>query len=58
MLWTRLRYGFAHLLANRKRRGLYYIGGPDVLPQPLSREEEAAVIQVMEAGGAEAEEAR
>ena len=40
------------------RRGIYYIGGPDVLPQPLSREEEAAVIQVMEAGGAEAEEAR
>jgi RNA polymerase sporulation-specific sigma factor len=40
------------------RRGIYYIGGPDVLPQPLSREEEGAVIQVMEAGGAEAEEAR
>ena len=58
MLWTRLRYGFAHLLANRKRRGLYYIGGPDVLPQPLSREEEATVIQAMEAGGEGSEEAR
>jgi RNA polymerase sporulation-specific sigma factor len=58
MLWTRLRYGFAHLLANRKRRGLYYIGGPDVLPQPLSREEEATVIQALEAGGEGSEEAR
>jgi RNA polymerase sporulation-specific sigma factor len=58
MLWTRLRYGFAHLLANRKRRGLYYIGGSDVLPQPLSREEEATVIQAMEAGDEGSEEAR
>ena len=58
MLWTRLRYGFAHLLANRKRRGLYYIGGPDVLPQPLSREEEATGIQALEAGGEGSEEAR
>ena len=58
MLWTRLRYGFAHLLANRKRRGLYYIGGPAILPQPLSREEEATVIQALEAGGEGSEEAR
>ena len=57
MLWTRLRYGFAHLLANRKRRGLYYIGGPDVLPQPLSREEEATVIQALEAGDEGSEQA-
>ena len=46
------------MLANRKRRGLYYIGGPDVLPQPLSREEEATVIQAMEAGDEGSEEAR
>jgi RNA polymerase sporulation-specific sigma factor len=58
MLWTRLRYRLIHLLAHRKRCGLYYIGGSDVLPQPLSREEEATVIQAMEAGGEGSEEAR
>ena len=40
------------------RRGVYYINGPDVLPQPLSREEEAAAISALEAGGTGAEEAR
>lgn len=58
MLWTRLRLRLTHWLAFRGRRGLYYIGGPDVLPQPLSREEEATVIALMEAGGEGAEEAR
>ena len=59
MLLSNLRFRIMESLARRgMRRGIYYIGGPDVLPQPLSREEEAAVIQVMEAGGAEAEEAR
>ncbi|MBE6602584.1 MAG: RNA polymerase sporulation sigma factor SigE [Ruminococcaceae bacterium] len=32
------------LLAERKRRGIFYINGPDVLPAPLSQEEEAACI--------------
>ena len=45
-------------LLRRKKAGLYYISGPDVLPQPLSREEEATVIQTMEEGGEGAEEAR
>ena len=58
MLWTRLRLRLTHWLAFRGRRGLYYIGGPDVLPQPLSRDEEATVIALMEAGGEGAEEAR
>ena len=59
MFLSKLRFRIMESLARRgMRRGIYYIGGPDVLPQPLSREEEAAVIQVMEAGGAEAEEAR
>ena len=59
MFLSKLRFRIMESLACRgMRRGIYYIGGPDVLPQPLSREEEAAVIQVMEAGGAEAEEAR
>ena len=59
MFLSKLRLRIMESLARRgMRRGIYYIGGPDVLPQPLSREEEAAVIQVMEAGGAEAEEAR
>ena len=59
MYLSKLRLKLMHLLARRsKRRGLYYIGGPDVLPQPLSREEEAEVIATMEAGGINAEEAR
>ena len=54
-LWFRLMRVFA---TGKTGTGLYYIGGPDVLPQPLSREEEATVIQIMEAGGAGAEDAR
>ncbi len=45
-------------LLRRRGAGVYYINGPDVLPHPLSREEEAAVIATMEAGGAGAEAAR
>lgn len=41
-----------------RRQGIYYINGPDVLPQPLSREEEAEVIAILEDGGSGAEEAR
>ena len=59
MLLTRIWFKLMATSMGRKTvKGLYYIGGPDVLPQPLSREEEAAVIQVMEAGGEGAEEAR
>ncbi len=42
---TRLRLALARLL---RRRGLFYINGPDVLPSPLSREEEAACIAHIE----------
>ena len=31
-------------IRNRKKKGIYYINGPEVLPPPLSREEEAEVI--------------
>jgi RNA polymerase sporulation-specific sigma factor len=41
-----------------RKRGLYYIHGPEVLPQPLSREEEAEAIATLEAGGDGAEAAR
>ena len=59
MFLTRLWFGLARRFASRRTgTGLYYIGGPDVLPQPLTREEEATVIQIMEAGGEEAENAR
>lgn len=46
------------LATKSRRRGIYYINGPDVLPQPLSKEEESTVIAVMEEGGSGAEEAR
>ena len=59
MLLTTFRLHLSRVLARRSRSGgLYYIGGPDVLPQPLSREEEADVIAILEAGGSHAEEAR
>lgn len=38
-----LRRLFA-FLTRRKKRGLYYVNGPDVLPPPLAREEEAALL--------------
>ena len=47
------------LVATRgRRRGIHYINGPDVLPQPLSKEEESTVSAGMEEGGSGAEEAR
>ena len=58
MLLTRFWLKLIHAMTEKRCKGLYYIGGPDVLPQPLSREEEASVIQAMEAGGEEAEAAR
>lgn len=52
--WIALR--IAYLLG--RRQSIYYIGGPDVLPQPLSREEEAITIATLENGGEGAEAAR
>lgn len=40
------------------RQGIYYINGPDVLPRPLSREEEADAVTALESGGTDADEAR
>ena len=48
----------AERIAARRAGGIYYINGPDVLPQPLTREEEAAAIATLEAGGDRAEQAR
>ena len=42
----------------RMFQGIYYINGPEVLPQPLSREEEVEAILALEGGGESAEEAR
>ncbi len=41
-----------------KPKGIYYINGPDVLPQPLSREEEAVAVAILEDDSEGAEEAR
>ncbi len=41
-----------------RRQGVYYINGPELLPQPLTREEEAEAIAALEASGAEAATAR
>ena len=32
----------------RKRRGIYYVNGPDVLPAPLSKEEEIEIVNRLE----------
>lgn len=59
LLAVRLRTWLGRILASRRMgQGLYYINGPEVLPQPLSREEEATVIAALERGGEGSEEAR
>ena len=50
-LWRSLRRGWG-------RGGVYYVNGPEVLPHPLSKEEEAEAIDRLEGGGEAAEEAR
>ena len=32
----------------KKRRGIYYVNGPDVLPAPLSKEDEAEIVSRLE----------
>lgn len=57
--WFRLGQFFAARGWLRRRvPPLFYINGPDVLPQPLSREEEASAVSRLESGGAEREAAR
>ncbi len=56
-IWRGLVRIWARLFGQR-RGGIYYINGPDVLPQPLTREEEAEAIAALEAGGGAYEEAR
>lgn len=53
-----LRLRVTRRLFSRRVRGLFYINGADVLPQPLSREEESEAIRALESGGAEREQAR
>lgn len=52
--WRALRW---QSFVRRRARGLYYVNGPEVLPHPLSREEEAMAIERLERGGDDAEEA-
>lgn len=55
----KLRQKIARLLQKRRRAyGMYYINGPELLPQPLTREEEAEAIRRLEGGGCESEAAR
>lgn len=53
-----LRLRLTRRLFSRRARGLFYINGADVLPHPLSREEESEAIRALESGGAERERAR
>jgi RNA polymerase sporulation-specific sigma factor len=46
------------ILLWHKPTEIYYINGPDILPQPLSREEEAEAVATLEEGGVSAEDAR
>jgi RNA polymerase sporulation-specific sigma factor len=42
-LFFKIRMLFAKL--SRKRNGIYYVNGPDLLPPPLTREEEATLLE-------------
>lgn len=46
-LWIFLRFG-------RKRKGIFYIGGSDVLPPPLSHDEESRMLEEYAKGSMEA----
>lgn len=54
----RARSAARRLLRRRRVSEIYYINGPDVLPQPLSREDEAMAIETLERGGEAAAAAR
>ena len=47
----RLLVGIRRLFARRAWGQIYYINGPDVLPAPLSREEEEAILAEIEEDG-------
>ena len=57
-LIRRIRCWINSLLLGDKWGQIFYINGPDVLPRPLSRDEEAGAVAALESGGNEAEEAR
>ena len=46
-LWIFLRFG-------QKRKGIFYIGGSDVLPPPLSHDEESRMLEEYAKGSMEA----
>ena len=54
-LWQRIYLWFIRKI---RKKGIYYINGPELLPQPLEREAEAAVIRDLESGGEAREAAR
>lgn len=55
-LYTVLTWLCRHF--RRSKDGVYYINGPDVLPQPLSKEEEARAIAILERGDRDSANAR
>ena len=55
-LYTALTWLCRHF--RRSKGGVYYINGPDVLPQPLSKEEEARAIAILERGDRDSANAR
>ncbi len=44
LIW-KIRFFCAKCLGRLRRRGIYYVNGPDVLPPPLAREEESALLE-------------
>lgn len=57
MLLTRIRLWLARLWGRLAGKGdVFYINGPETLPAPISREEEARVFAMLEQGSAEAKE--
>ncbi len=57
MLLTRIRLWLARFWGRLAGKGdVFYINGPETLPAPISREEEARVFAMLEQGSAEAKE--
>ncbi len=56
--WILKNFIARHRLLRGRAGRIFYINGPDVLPRPLTREEESACMDALERGGTDAAEAR
>src|SRR5690554_6560865 len=53
-IWTKIKQYFFSLALKRKAKEIYYIGGSEALPPPLSKEEETEMLNRVTKGDEEA----